>query len=115
MCGACGRTVVADDVLGAERTLRSQYMVVQVFKEVCATLPGLPTLQVAGDGWLVRAATGGVHMCQTVGHIWAVFISTATHSGTLAPLLQAIKRDLSEAEGLARDILLAGLEAGSPS
>jgi hypothetical protein len=110
MCGACGRTVVADDVLGAQRTLRSQFIVVQTINRVFGTSPGSPSVQVAGDGWVLRTPTGNVHTCQTVHELWRALVSLATRSGSVPTLLQGIQRELESASGLPRAVLLSGQE-----
>lgn len=111
MCGACGRTVVGDEVLGAVRTLRSQFIVAQTFKKLCAEVPGLPGIQVAGDGWTIRLMTGGSRPCLTVRDIWAALLAEAARSESIPTVLELVMRDLAEADGLTRKILLAGLAA----
>ena len=111
MCGACGRTVVADEVLGPVRTLRSQFIVAQTLKKLCVAVPGLPAIQVAGDGWTIRTETGGSRPCLSVRDIWAVLIAEADSSGSVPTVLERVRRDLAEADGLTREILIAGLAA----
>lgn len=111
MCGACGRIVVADEVLGAERTLRSQHLVAQTIRDLCETRPGLPAVQVAGDGWTVRTPTGTVQPCRTVGEVWAVLLHEAGRSDSASALLDSVRRQVQESSGLAQAVLLAGLKA----
>lgn len=109
MCGACGRTVVADDVLGAERTLRSQHIVAQTINGLCRAVPGAPSVQIAGDAWSLRSATGAVQNCSTVAELWAAFAGKVGTS--VLPILRArIEGELPNASGLGRAVLLAGAE-----
>lgn len=110
MCGACGRAVVADEVLGPVRTLRSQHIVAQTINALCPAVPGLPTIQVAGDAWTLRSATGAVQSCSTVRDLWAAFADKV--GAAAVPLLrQNIELALTDADGLDRNVLLAGKRA----
>ena len=113
MCGACGRVVVADEVLGAERTLRSQFIVAQTVSNLCGAVRGLPKIQVAGDGWLLRTATGSVHPVDTVRDVWTRVFREADRTGSAPAIVDALRADLPEADGLPRTVLQAGLEAAS--
>ncbi len=70
MCGACGRTVVVDPVLGAERTLRQHIIVAQTVSRACRAWPGLPRITATGAGWTVTGATGATTLCATVEALW---------------------------------------------
>jgi hypothetical protein len=111
MCGACGRMVVADDVLGAERTLRAQFIVASTINGLREMVPGLPTVQVAGDGWTVRTSTGAVHTCPTVAVVWEALLSSTDRNGTTPVLLDGIRRQLPETAGLVEAVLDAGQKA----
>lgn len=75
MCGACGRVVVPDDVLGPMRTLRQHLVVAQVVNEVCRRLPGVPRVTALADGWLITEATGKTRVCRTVEETWFAVIA----------------------------------------
>ena len=70
MCGACGRTVIVDPVLGAVRTLRQHIIVAQTVSRACRTWPGLPRITATGAGWTVTGATGTTTLCATVEALW---------------------------------------------
>ncbi|MCU1567255.1 MAG: hypothetical protein JWQ56_2192, partial [Pseudarthrobacter sp.] len=53
MCGACGRTTVADPALGPVRTMRQHLIVAATVNTVCAGLPGAPKVTALRDGWLM--------------------------------------------------------------
>lgn len=107
--------MVADPVLGAQRTLRSQLIVAQTVNSLCQAIPGLPSVQAAGDGWVLRASTGAVQTCATVREVWTALIRKASDGGSVPVLLDAIRRSIPEAEGLTRSVLHAGLEAEEES
>lgn len=75
MCGACGRQVVPDEVLGRTRTTRDLVEVAAAVNEACCGVPGAPKVARSGDGWSVSRATGGVQLCLTVDELWEAALS----------------------------------------
>ena len=82
MCGACGRAVYPDSVMGNEHTLRKRILVAQTVTAVCAGLPGAPRIKALAQGWTVSGATGSIALCDTVAEIWLAVL------GRGRPLLQ---------------------------
>lgn len=77
MCGACGRSVVSDPVLGPNRTMRQHLIVAQTINSVCQTWPGAPKVAATSDGWMVSGPTGATAAIATVEALWsAVFPSS---------------------------------------
>lgn len=77
MCGACGRSVVTDPVLGPNRTMRQHLIVAQTINSVCHTWPGAPKVVATAGGWLVSGPTGATVAIATVEGLWAaVHLST---------------------------------------
>lgn len=70
MCGACGRTVVPDPLLGTERTLRQHLIVAQTVNEICRSWSGAPKVVANSGGWLVSRPTGGTEAVSTVEALW---------------------------------------------
>lgn len=121
MCGACGRTVTADEVLGPVRTVRQHHLVASLVNALCAGLPGAPGVKVAGDAWLLRGATGAAVECRTVAELWAavgaalsgsgraVRAAGRPSSGLVDRLADRLTAERSSADGLRRDVIDAGL------
>lgn len=77
MCGACGRSVVSDPVLGPNRTMRQHLIVAQTINSVCQTWPGAPKLAATSTGWMVSGPTGATAAVATVEALWsAVLLSS---------------------------------------
>lgn len=76
MCGACGREVVPDAVLGSMRTLRQHLVVAHVVNAVCRRFPGSPRVTALIDGWLITEATGKARLCRTVEDTWIAVIAS---------------------------------------
>jgi hypothetical protein len=74
MCGACGRTTVADPVLGAVRTLRQHLIVAVTINSVCEGLPGAPKVTALKDGWMISGPSGATRQCRTVEELWRAVI-----------------------------------------
>ncbi len=70
MCGACGRTVMPDPLLGTVRTLRQHLIVAQTVNEICRPWAGAPKVAATSGGWLVARPTGGTEACSTVEALW---------------------------------------------
>ena len=77
MCGACGRSVVSDPVLGPTRTLRQHLIVDQTINEACQSWPGAPKVAATSSGWLVSGPKGATEAVSTVEALW----STVLRSG----------------------------------
>lgn len=74
MCGACGRSVVSDPVLGPNRTMRQHLIVAQTINSVCQTWPGAPKVAATSGGWLVSGATGASAAIATVEALWSAVL-----------------------------------------
>lgn len=87
MCGACGRTVARDPVLGPIRTMRQHLIVAQTINSVCRTWPGAPKVAATSDGWLVSGPTGATAAVGTVEALWSAVLrsSPGTRSSDLRP------------------------------
>ena len=70
MCGACGRTVVSDPILGPVRTQRQHLIVAQTVNDGCRSWAGAPTVAATSEGWLVSGRTGAAHAVSTVEMLW---------------------------------------------
>ena len=74
MCGACGRSVVSDPVLGANRTMRQHLIVAQTINAICQTWPGAPKVAATSDGWLLSGPTGATVAIATVEAVWSAVL-----------------------------------------
>ncbi len=74
MCGACGRAVVSDPVLGPVRTMRQHLIVAQTVNSICHSWSGAPKVVATRDGWLVSGPTGGAESVATVEQLWAAIL-----------------------------------------
>ncbi|MDP9984469.1 hypothetical protein J2W14_003894 [Pseudarthrobacter oxydans] len=74
MCGACGRKVVSDPVLGSNRTMRQHLIVAQTVNAICQTWPGAPKVAATSDGWLVSGPTGATAAIATVEAVWSAVL-----------------------------------------
>ncbi|MCB5290606.1 hypothetical protein BJQ90_00018 [Arthrobacter sp. SO3] len=77
MCGACGRSVVSDPVLGPVRTMRQHLVVAQTINGVCRSWPGAPKVAATGDGWLVSGPTGATVAVATVEALWSAVLPSS--------------------------------------
>lgn len=75
MCGACGRAVVKDPVLGPERTFRKHLLVAQTVNAVCEALPGAPKVVATADGWITAGVTGSSRSYASVEALWTGILS----------------------------------------
>lgn len=111
MCGACGKTVVFDEVLGPQRGLRQQMIVAQTVNPICAAVQGAPRVRVAGDGWLVQGATGSSTLCHTVEELWKVIfrscIGNPAQMSAVSAHLRARRHEITE-QGLAARVIAVG-------
>ncbi len=108
MCGACGRTVVADEVLGPVRTIRQHHLVASAVNALCAGLPGVPRVLAAGESWQLRGVTGSVTRCDTVAELWSA-VAAACPDSAVARLAGRLAAEQTSAEGLRRAVIEAGL------
>lgn len=74
MCGACGRNVVSDPVLGPTRTLRQHLIVAQTINEACQSWPGAPKVAATSSGWLVSGPKGAIEAVSTVSALWSTVL-----------------------------------------
>jgi len=74
MCGACGRSVVSDPVLGPSRTLRQHLIVAQTINAACQSWPGAPKIAATSSGWLVAGPTGATAAVSTVEALWTTVL-----------------------------------------
>ena len=74
MCGACGRSVVSDPVLGPNRTMRQHLIVAQTINSVCQAWPGVPRVAATSGGWLVSGPTGATAAIATVEALWSAVL-----------------------------------------
>jgi hypothetical protein len=74
MCGACGRNVVSDPVLGSIRTLRQHLIVAQTINGASQSWPGAPKVVATSGGWLVSGPTGATVAVSTVQALWSAVL-----------------------------------------
>lgn len=74
MCGACGRSVVSDPVLGPARTLRQHLIVAQTINGASKSWPGAPRVAATSGGWLVAGPTGATVAVSTVQALWSAVL-----------------------------------------
>ncbi|WP_104180918.1 hypothetical protein [Arthrobacter sp. B0490] len=112
MCGACGRTVVADPVLGSVRTTRDLLLVAQTVNAITSGLPGRPVVRVAGDGWVLPGRTGTTTSCDTVEQVWSALVSI--HASGASRLAEALTSSLPASSALADRVLREGIAVVEP-
>lgn len=78
MCGACGRTTVADPALGPVRTMRQHLIVAATVNALCTGLPGAPKVTALKDGWLMTGPSGASRQCQTLEELWSAVLGCFT-------------------------------------
>lgn len=78
MCGACGRTTIADPALGPVRTMRQHLIVASTVNAVCTGLPGAPKVTALKDGWLMTGPAGASRQCQTLEELWTAVLGCVT-------------------------------------
>ena len=74
MCGACGRNVVSDPVLGPIRTLRQHLIVAQTINYASQSWPGAPKVAATSSGWLVSGPKGATEAVSTVEALWSTVL-----------------------------------------
>lgn len=108
MCGACGRPVVADPLLGPNRTMRQHLIVAQTINSVCRTWPGAPKVVATSGGWLVSGQTGATMAIATVAGLWsAVYLSMP---GMQFPDMKNFVPEPGAAEDLSLRVLSLGYQ-----
>ncbi len=109
MCGACGRTVVADPVLGPVRTMRDQLLVAQTVNALVSR-PGAPVVRVAGSGWVVAGRTGSSAACDTVEQLWSAVADVLARGPEAASRLsEVLASGLPASSVLADRVVRAGI------
>lgn len=86
MCGACGRTVVPDPVLGPVRTMRQHLIVAATVNSVCQGVPGAPRVTALKEGWMMTGPSGASRQCQTLEELWAAVLACFTEASVLGRL-----------------------------
>jgi hypothetical protein len=98
VCGACGRTTVADPALGGVRTLRQHLIVAGTVNTVCEGIPGAPRTTALQDGWLVAGASGTTRLCRTVEELWRAALGCFPDRPLLACLLGRLQAFIADPE-----------------
>jgi hypothetical protein len=100
MCGACGRSVVSDPVLGPTRTLRQHLIVAQTINGACQSWPGAPKVAATSGGWLVAGPKGVTESVSTVEALWSAVLrgSPAARSQDLRRTADLETEDLETGE-----------------
>lgn len=80
MCGACGRTVVPDPILGPVRTMRQNLIVAATINSLCQGLPGAPRVTALKEGWITTGPSGASMQCQTLEELWAAVLACFTEA-----------------------------------
>ena len=83
MCGACGRTTVADPALGPVRTMRQHLIVAATINTVCTRIPGAPKVTALKDGWMMAGPSGASTQCRTVEELWSAVLGCFTDASVL--------------------------------
>lgn len=109
MCGACGRTVVADPALGPVRRTRDLLVVAQLVNDVTAGLPGAPTVRVSGDSFVLAGRTGTSTPCATVEGLWHALHDGAGMSAPLCRRIAGRLAQLPPSSALEERVLALGL------
>lgn len=86
MCGACGRTTVADPALGPVRTIRQHLIVAGTINAVCTGLPGAPKVTALKDGWQITGPSGASAQCQTLEELWTAVLGCFPDASVLERL-----------------------------
>ncbi|SKB36541.1 hypothetical protein SAMN05660473_00367 [Arthrobacter sp. 49Tsu3.1M3] len=109
MCGACGRKVVSDPVLGPIRTLRQHLIVAQTINDASQSWPGAPKVAATSSGWLVSGPKGATEAVSTVEALWSTVLR-----GTSVVQWRGLRAaaDLEAGELDSRDLALQVLTLG---
>ena len=111
MCGACGKNVRKDPIVGAQRTLRKHMIVASTINGACRDQPGAPKVTALAEGWLVTGPSGTSALCHTVDDVWATVACMFSDPPVLATLLSAASLALQPTgeEDLTQRTILAGV------
>ncbi|WP_104168650.1 hypothetical protein [Arthrobacter sp. SX1312] len=112
MCGACGRAVIADPVLGPVRRMRDLLLVAQMVNVLVDGLPGRPVVRVIGEGWIVAGRTGRTSTCDTVRELWLAMLDHGRADATSC-IAERVARSLPGASPLADRVLREGMAAAN--
>ncbi|WP_247828116.1 hypothetical protein [Arthrobacter antioxidans] len=115
MCGACGRAVIADPVLGPVRRMRDLLLVAQLVNVLADGLAGGPVVRVIGEGWIVAGRTGRTTPCDTVRELWLAMLDHGRGAGATSCIAERIARSLPGASPLADRVLREGMAAVNDS
>ncbi len=107
MCGACGRSVVSDPVLGPIRTLRQHLIVAQTINGACQSWPGAPKVAATSGGWLVSGPKGVTEAVSTVEALWSAVLRG--RPGALQALRGAQVRESEDRAGALKAGELEGM------
>ncbi|WP_284977254.1 hypothetical protein [Arthrobacter sp. efr-133-TYG-104] len=88
MCGACGRTIVADPILGPVRTMRQHLIVAATISAVCTGLPGAPKVTALADGWMMKGPSGASAQCRTVEELCSAVLGCFTNASVIDHLVK---------------------------
>ena len=110
MCGACGKDVRKDPVVGTERTLRKHMIVASTINRVCRDQRGAPKVTALVNGWLIAGPSGTSALCNTVDDVWATVARMFPDPPTLVALLAeaSLPPQTVGEEDLPRRTILAG-------
>jgi hypothetical protein len=112
MCGACGRTVVADPVFPGGRTTRGNLIAGQIIDRFCgAAAPGRVRVTGRTDGFVISAPGRRQTLCATVGAVWTAVLTAVP--ATL-DVLESIPDDVTShyADSPENALLTAVVESG---
>jgi hypothetical protein len=112
VCGACGRTTVADPALGGMRTLRQHLIVAGTVNTVCEGLPGAPRTTALKDGWLVAGASGATRLCRTVEELWSAVIGCFPDLPLLGCLLGRLQAGMADPDNAGLSARTAAIGRG---
>jgi hypothetical protein len=110
MCGACGKDITKDPVIGDQRTLRKHLIVASTINGVWRDQRGAPKVLALAEGWLVTGPSGTSVLCSMVDDVWATVARLFFDPPVLATLLSeaALRLQTTGEEDLPRRTILAG-------
>lgn len=109
MCGACGRTTVADPALGPVRTMRQHLIVAATVNAVCTGLPGAPKVTALKDGWLMTGPSGVSRQCATLENLWSAVLGCFTDPTVLGRLFRRRKAYAADPANAGLPAIAAGM------
>jgi hypothetical protein len=111
MCGACGKDVRKDPVVGTERTLRKHMIVASTINRVCHDHRGALKVTALANGWLIAGPSGTSALCNTLDDVWATVVRMFPDPPALAVLLSesSLPPQTVGEEDLPRRTILAGI------